>query len=78
MSERTCDKIRGGVLHGNVTSRKMEAAIENLSGGIVRALLTRTMLLESSKNIKIFLSKKFSSKIFQFFSKNIFRVKIFH
>ena len=30
----------------------MEAAIEILSGGIVRALLTRTMHLESSKKIK--------------------------
>ena len=30
----------------------MGAAIEILSGGIVRALLTRTMHLESSKNIK--------------------------
>ena len=45
-------KICGRQRHGNVTSRKMEAAIENLSGGIVRTLLTRTMHLESSKNIK--------------------------
>ena len=52
MSERTSDKIRGGMLHGNVTIRKMEAAIENLSGQIVRADLKKTTHLESSKTMQ--------------------------
>ena len=41
-----------GTLHGNVTCRKMEAAFENLSGGKLRAELTRTTHLDLSKKIK--------------------------